>query len=287
MKVSILIVYFKGWHDFKKCLLSIKNQKSRYSFEVIVINNGKEGIKSKVANILAYARYIKNKENKGYGFGNNVGAQKAKGEYLFVLNPDVELHHNTIDTLVSYLDTHSNVAVVAPNLLYPNGKTYKLIGTRELTPLSGLVSHSFLNKLFPTNPISINYFLLDTSFRKTRQSFSVPGCAFMIRKKVFEEVGKFDENIFLYYEESDLGKRIQDAKYDIFILPAAKVIHNHSFDSDPALKKYNAQSRFYYFKKYYGIFWALVVEVFCRFGKRHAIALGVIAFIGILLIVST
>ncbi len=275
MKVSIIIVYFAKWNHFEKCLLSIKNHKTKFPFEVIIVNNGSENIRSKVLSILPEAQYIKSK-NKGYGAGNNCGFRHAKGEYLFILNPDTELTKNTIDVLVSYLDAHTNTSVVAPNLLHPDGRVYTLIGSRKLTPLTGLVAHSFLNKLFPKNHISVLYFMLDTSVHIKRRAFAVPGCAFMIKKHIFEKVGMFDEQMFLYYEESDLGKRLDNYGYETYILPKAQVIHNHSSENNRSLKKHNAQSRFYYFKKHYGIFWALIVESFCRFSKRKAIVLAII-----------
>jgi GT2 family glycosyltransferase len=272
--VSIIIVYFSGWKDFIKCLQSIKLQKSQYKFETIVINNGHELIKDKLKKILPRAVYIQNEKNGGYGAGNNLGATKATGKYLFILNPDVELQKNAIDYLVQFLEIHKKTAITAPQLLLPDKTKYLLVGSRDLTPLTGIVCHSFLNTLFPNNPISRNYFMYDVSVYQKRKAFAVPGCAFMVRKKIFDEVGKFDENMFLYYEESDLGKRLQDKGYEEYVIPEAKVIHNHSIDNDTELKKFNIKSRYYYFKKHYGVASAIIVELFCRFSKRKAIIAG-------------
>lgn len=281
--VSIIIVYFSGWRDFEKCLQSIKHHNSKYLFEVIVVNNGHELIQNKIKKILPRSTYIHNTFNNGYGAGNNLGSQKAKGEYLFILNPDVELQKNTIDILVQEIEVNKKIAVVAPQLLFPNKKPYKLVGSRELNTLTGIVCHSCINALFPNNSISRNYFMYDVPINKKRKAFAVPGCAFMIRQNIFEEVGKFDENIFLYYEESDLGKRLQISGYEEYIVPEAKVIHNHSFDSDESLKKYNTQSRMYYFMKHYGFLSMCVVEAFCRFSKRKALIAAVILVVVLLI----
>ncbi len=281
--VSIIIVYFSGWKDFEKCLQSIKLYRSKYLSEVIIVNNGRKPIKNKILKILPKAIYIKNKLNNGYGTGNNLGTNRAKGKYLFILNPDVELQKNAIDTLIEFLESNAKAAVAAPNLLFPNGQLYKLVGSQELNPLTGIVCHSFINKLFPNNPISRNYFMYDVPITQLRKAFAVPGCAFMIKRDLFNEVGKFDENIFLYYEESDLGKRIQNVGYEEYIVPKAEIIHNHSFDDNQSLKKYNAESRIYYFKKHYGIISMLLVEFFCRFSKRKAIIAGAVLLVVLLL----
>jgi GT2 family glycosyltransferase len=221
-----------------------------------------------------WVKYLKSPKNVGYGGGNNLGAKLAKGEYLFILNPDTKLQPKSLDTLASYLDKHPKVGIVAPNLIDESGKVYIQLGSKALTPLQGIVAHSFINKAFPNNPISRSYWLKDISMDELRDADAVPGSAFLIRKKVFEKVGGYDENIFLYFEETDLGKRVKEAGYKIFINPKAEVMHAWNFVRSEKLKKYSQESRFYYFKKRYGIFWALIVEAFARFSKKEAIYLG-------------
>lgn len=268
--VSIIIVFYNGIEALKKCLSHIRKYPPDFSYEVIVVNNGEEKIETIVKKILTNAVYIKSHKNVGYGKGNNIGAKHSKGTFLFILNPDTYIQKGTIDKLCTFLQRNRNAAVVAPTLLYPNGTMYELQGTETLTPFSGIAAHSFVNTLFPKNPISQRYYLLNTLKSKVREVKTVPGCAFLIRKSIFSEVGQFDEKIFLYFEESDLGMRLQKKGYKLFIIPNANVIHDHSFDNSLELKKYNKQSRFYYFKKHYGLVAALLVELFARFSKRVA-----------------
>jgi O-antigen biosynthesis protein len=276
--VSIIIVFFDGWENLKTCLSSIASQKTHYTFETIIVNNGNEDIQKNLARTRLPTHYIKSHKNLGYGAGNNLGIRKARGKYLFILNPDTRIAQNTIEVLVQFLITHKNFAIIAPNLLQTNGKPFPIMGARDLTPLAGLVAHSFLNSIFPKNPVSNYYFMKDLAKTELREASAVPGSAFMITKNIFKKVGMFDENLFLYYEESDLGKRIRDSDYKLGITPDTHVFHKHSTHNNPALKKVNQVSRFYYFKKHYGIFWAFVVESFARFSKKKfvlVVAIGI------------
>ncbi len=281
-KVSIIIVVYNGeLKRLENCLKSIDNSKPKISFEVIVVNNGTEdeGVQNVINKSFIKARYIKSPRNGGYGAGNNLGAKNAKGKYLFIFNNDTKLLSGAIDTLGTYLDTHPKFAIVAPNLVDEKGKPFQRTGTRILTPIRAIFAMSFIDALFPQNKIAKDYYMDDVPNSELRETDSVPGAAFLIRKNIFEKVGMFDENIFLFMEEQDLGKRVRDVGYKIAILPEATVYHQwtHKQKHEGIYEDYSHQSRFYYFKKHYGILWALTVEGVCRFSKRKAIlAVGVI-----------
>jgi len=284
-KVSIIIVFFRGFSSLQNTLKSLKKQKSRYKFEVIIVDNGStRGVKKAVKNILTNTRYIKSPKNLGYGGGNNLGIKFARGEYLFILNPDTILQAGCINSLSSFLDKNNKVAAVAPNTLDETGKVFSQMGSRLLTPLSGIFALSFLNKAFPNNPISRKYWVKDIPMNKLREVDALPGSAFMIRKSVFKKVRGYDEKMFLYFEESDLGKRIKEAGYKMFINPNAEVIHSWLGPKSNSikLKKHFNKSRFYYFCKHYGVVNALLVELFTRISKQ-SLYLTLILFLSIFL----
>jgi len=245
--LSIIIVKYRSEKYLPQCLASIKRKKE---WEVIVVDNDKENI--------------------GYGPACNKGAKKAKGKYLFFLNPDTVVQPGAIERLVKFLKDHRNVGIVAPLLLNKNKKPYPLQGTAELTPLRALFGFSFLNKLWSNNPISKEYWLADWDKKRIKEVAVVPGSALMIRKEVFEKVGGFDEKFFLFFEEPDLCKRVRKAGWRIFFQPQAKVIHfwGRSTPKNDKIKKIFRQSRFYFFKKHYCFFSALFLEIFLRIFER-------------------
>lgn len=265
MKVSILIVYYSGKDKLISCLKSIKNSKTAAKYEVLVVNNSKRHIGVRGVKVLSPGK------NLGYGGGNNLAARYAKGEYLLILNPDTEVTKGAIDGLVSFLDKNKKAAAAAPNLIDESGKVYKQLGSSILSPLEGIVVLSFLNKLFPENKISKKYWLSDVPTDRLREVAVVPGSAFMVKKEAFKKVGGYDEKMFLYFEESDLGKRLKGAGYKLYIVPQARVYH--AWTKSNKRKKFFEESRYYYFKKHYGYLAALVVEAFARFSKLTAILL--------------
>jgi len=269
-KASIIIVHYHNQKVLFSCLNSIKTHKPKASFEVIVVDNDeKKVIDKQLKKKFPWVKYLKSPGNLGYAAGNNLGAKIAKGKYLFILNPDTQILPGAIDKLVKFLEKNKSAAVAAPLLLNRRQQPYPLQGTSELTPLKGIFALSFINKLFPNNPISKSYWSNwqdKTKLNQSRQVEVVPGSAFLIRKSIFNKLKGFDENFFLYFEESDLGKRLIDKDYQLFILPQAKIIHHWAAvtPKSPEIKQHFNRSRYYYFKKHYGRLAALIVELFTR-----------------------
>ena len=276
--ISIVIVHYKDKKRLFDCILSVKQNKPKLPFEVVVVDNDeKSTIQKELKAKFKWVKYVRSPGNIGYGAGNNLGAKHARGRYFFILNPDTSVISESIDKLVDFLKKNKRAGLVAPNLVDEKREIFPQIGSQELTPLRGVVALSFLNKLFPNNPISIKYWLKNVPMDKKREVDVVPGSAFLVRRQVFEKVKGFDENFFLYFEENDFCKRVKERGLSIYIIPDAQIIHywKPGKPDTKKAKKIFAQSRFYYFKKHYGIHKALIVEIFTRFSKWHALLLAI------------
>lgn len=267
--VSIIIVHYKAKEELYNCLDSIITSKPKYSYEIIVIDN--DEIKNIADEIIYKYPHITYKYfgNKGFGVGNNIGANIASGEFLFFLNPDTKIFPGTIDIIVEYLKQNNDVGIAAPLLHDMKGYPYQQ-GAMELTPLRALICLSFINKWFPNNPVSKKYFLYDWDKKTVKEVAVVPGTAFVIGKNLFREVGGFDENFFLYFEEFDLCNRVRALGWKLVINPHAKVYHVWGASSklNKDAGKIFLKSRYYYFKKYYGSFSAKIISLFLNKGKR-------------------
>lgn len=272
-KVSIIIVHYKADNELFSCVSSIKKSTPKIKFEVIVVDNDeKKKIKSNLLHKYPWITYIEAPGNVGYGAGINLGVEVARGEYILVLNPDTRIIGGAIESLARFLDNNKKTAIVAPNLLNKKGTTYPQFGSEILTPIRGVFALSFLNKLFPDNKISRDYYLSDIPKNKEREVGAVPGSAFMIKEKIFRKIGGFDEIFFLFFEESDLCLRVKELGYKIFIIPEAEVMHlkGRSTTEGKKINKIFSKSRYYFFKKHYGVLAAVIVEAFSRFSKWHA-----------------
>ncbi|OGH13376.1 MAG: hypothetical protein A3H50_02470 [Candidatus Levybacteria bacterium RIFCSPLOWO2_02_FULL_37_10] len=276
--VSVIIVHYHVKKELIACLESITSSMPRTSYEIIVVDNDDrktiyKDLKNKFADII----YITNK-NKGYGEGNNAGAKYARGEYLFFLNPDTKFINNCIDTLFDFLKIHNDAAIVAPLLLNKDCKPYQLQGSKTLSPLRAIFALSLLNKLFPKNKIAYNYWNMDWNKTTDREFGVIPGTSFVIRKNIFEEVGGFDENFFLFFEEADLCKRVKALGWEIFITPSAKLFHiwGSSTRQRNDTEKIYKKSQYYYFKKWHGLFGAIIVQVFTSISKVHLLLTAIL-----------
>lgn len=270
MRTSIIIVHYHAKRFLFDCIKSIIDTKPQICYEVIVVDNDEEGkIKEELTRKFRFVKYIKSPGNIGFGAGNNLGAKIAKGKYLFFLNPDTVVLQEALDELTLFLKTNEGVGTVAPLLLDKEKKVYQQ-GSLELTPIRGVVALSFINKVFPNNKISRDYFLRDWDKKETKQVDTVPGTAFMIKKDIFERVGGFDERFFLYFEEDDLCKRVRKLGLQNYIYPQAKAVHLGGVSSRgiKGLNKIFAKSRFIYFKKHFGLPQAFFVELFLRFRRK-------------------
>ncbi|MBI2028544.1 MAG: glycosyltransferase [Candidatus Levybacteria bacterium] len=271
IKLSIIIVNYKVQKEIFVCIESILHSKPNINYEIIVVDNDEKSvIERKLKNKFPEVIYIKTGENIGFGKANNRGARHAKGDYLFFLNPDTFIYPKAIDGLYNFLVKSENTGIVAPLLLGIDGKPYQQ-GSKNLGILQGIVVLSFLNRLFPNNPVSQKYLMSSWDKKEIKEVDVVPGTAFMIRKKIFENIGKFDEKIFLYFEEFDLCRRVKKLGLRNFIVPEAQVKHiwgASTKKSNMNLEKIFEGSRFYYFKKHYGIFPAILVRLITSFDLR-------------------
>lgn len=264
--VSIILLHYRDREALFFCLESIYASRPKVGFEILVVDNDeRQKIKKELFQSFPQVVYKKSPSNIGYSAGNNLGVSLARGKYVFILNPDTKLFDGTIDTLFDFMEKHKKAAVVGPKLVDGRGRPFFQLGFKELDLIRGVFVLSFLNKIWPKNPVSDSYWP-KVYPSKPKCVEALPGSALFIRKKYFDEIGGFDENFFLFFEESDLCRRFRIAGYELYIVSEACVFHRWKEGrvEDSGLKEIFKRSRFYYFKKYYGVLGALLVEVFAR-----------------------
>ncbi len=276
--VSIVIVNYKSEEELLNCLASIYKSVKKINFEVIVVDNSeKKTIGAKLGKRFEKVKYLKPNKNIGFGKGNNLGAKKAQGEFLFFVNPDTEFLPATLDKLIFFAKREKDVGAISPLLVNDQNAPQKIVGSQILTPIRAIFSLSIVNRIFPNNPISESFFLRNWDMKKPLVVDVFPGTAFLIKKDIFEKVGYFDEKFFLFFEESDLAQRIKKIGLKNFIIPDAKIKHlgRASTKKRDDIDKIYRKSQFYYFKKWYGFASALIVTFATSVGKNAFILLGI------------
>lgn len=220
--VSIILVNYNTSEHISKFLNSIKAFKDFSEYEIIIVdNNSTFNDKEQLESFKNQAGIIYNKENLGFGAACNVGAKFAKGEYLLFVNPDTIFIDNVIPELIKTLNTDPKIGIASCALVNQNNELVYSFNDfpgmkYELTEAIGSGTHkSIQNKLD----------FLKNNSNKIFECDWVIGAFMFIRKTEFDKVGGFDENFFLYYEDTDLCKRIKDAGNKVVVIPYLKVIH--------------------------------------------------------------
>lgn len=230
--VTAIVVAFDSAHALPDCLGALRGE----GVPVIVVDNASGDASAAVAEA-AGARVLRNARNEGYGRANNVGVRAAETEFVLVVNPDVTVGEGAVAALVSAARRHPDAGLFAPKIVEPSGRVFfqprSLLASRLPNPGGRLV--------LPEGEACAPFF---------------SGACFLMRRDLFLELGGFDEEIFLFYEDDDLCRRIEDSGRALVYVPQAVVKHGRgrSSGSRPGLvfrsRWHQAWSRAYVSRKY-------------------------------------
>jgi GT2 family glycosyltransferase len=196
-------------------------------------------------------RYIFTGKNLGYGRGNNLAIKlrEFKCKYHLILNPDVTFDGLILNDISNFMDMNNNIGLLMPKILNSDGSLQylcKMLPTPYDWILRAFLRNTFLSK-------KLNYYF-EFRFSNYDKIMSVPylsGCFMFIRNQVFDEVGYFDEKIFLHTEDVDLSRRIYE-KFNNVFYPHQIVYHKHNKETYKKFRVlyYHIKSTFYYFNKW-------------------------------------
>ena len=227
MQVSIIVVNYNTKDITENCIASIISQTKDVEYEIILVDNASvDGSKEYFKNRKEIC-YIYSNENLGFGKANNLGAEKAKGELLFLLNSDTILIENSIKKMLDFFcQNEEGLKIGVLGCLLIDEK-YEINGYGDEFPSCKKEIKNYLSLI----PI-INFFVKKekrkpTEFKNDYFEINyVIGADMLMRKKNFLKLNGFDEDFFMYYEESDLQKRMSNLLgVRNFIYTKTRIIH--------------------------------------------------------------
>jgi hypothetical protein len=226
MDLSVVIVYYRALDALPACLASLPAACEGLTYEVLVVDNASgDDMAGQVRRNFPAVRWFDNEANVGFARGVNRGLAEARGRCLALLNPDCEAAAGSLTALVRHLDEHPEVGAVGPRILDPDG-SLQLSCRRFPTHWTGLFNrYSLATRLFPNNPWSRSYLMLDFDHASTRAVDWISGACLVTRRDVVERVGPMDEAFFLFNEDVDWCRRMGQAGYQVVYHPAATVTH--------------------------------------------------------------
>lgn len=213
--ISIIIPTWNTLDITSKCIATIIKQLPKNYAEIIIVDNGStdetENVLSQNKNIV----YHRNSSNLGFAKGNNVGAALATSDVLFFLNSDMELLDSSLVKMVDFLKNNSDCGIIGPQFLNP-----------DLTVQGSIMPDQSITNAFKEfwlkRPSYSKYYL-----NSLTSVWSISGGAVLITKKLFDQIGGWDERYFFYYEDMELCRQVRKLNKKIYYFPECQVVHRH------------------------------------------------------------
>lgn len=222
-RVRIITVSYDSTGFLKDCLNSILNNDSAFEAEVIVIDNDSPSREvEKFPQLYPDVKFIFSGQNKGFGAGCNRGSLDSNEQYLLFLNPDTILPKNALTEMMTFMDEHPEAFSCAPVYMDFEGRpayTFNRFPNIrwEFCECLGIGHEKEIDRYLK----DIDYYNHDKEFVKVDW---LTGACLMVRNSLFKEV-KFDEDYFLYYEDTDLQKRFHKKGLSNFCLKNLEIKH--------------------------------------------------------------
>jgi len=249
-----IVLYNNSIPVLKKTIHSVL--KTNVPIHLFIIDNSPTDILSTLANLDNRITYIHNPSNPGYGTAHNIAITQSiqsNIDYHLVLNPDVYFDEGTLEKIIEYMNTHRDVGLLMPKVLYPNGDIQyvaKLLPTpwdlfaRRFIPIK-----RYLKKL--NHRYSLTFF----DYSSVAEIPFLSGCFMFIRIDVLKQIGAFDEHYFMYLEDADLSRRIGIVAKTI-LYPYVSIYHEYERGAHKNFRLLwiFIQSTFIYFNKFGWLF---------------------------------
>ena len=232
-QISIVIVIFHSEQIIDKTVKFLLDQ------EIIIIDNSNnKKLKEIFKKTYPKIKYILSKENLGYSAGNNLGIKNASNDYILVLNPDCIVSKEAINNLLKYINDIHYFGILCPNL-----------SNNQCADFS---------KKNNFKPVTVDYKSIGLNL--------ISGCALLLNKQVLNNEIFFDEKIFIYKEDTDLVKRLNDKGLPVYYLPNCSVKHMGTASHKKQIEYEMQLSRnfhwtygnVYFYKKHFGTTYAAI-----------------------------
>jgi GT2 family glycosyltransferase len=230
LRVSIIIVNYNAKEKLVRCLESVLRS-SEPDCEVIVVdNNSSDGIADLIETYFRDVRLIRSQTNLGFGAGNNLAAREAHGEYFVFLNPDTLVQQGWLEALLAPFDSDPRVGLVTSKILLAD-EPERINTCGNAVHFTGLTLCRGLGQ--PRE-----------AFNKMEEVDAVSGAAFAIRYELFAALQGFEEDAFLYMEDTDLSWRARLMGWRCVYAPDSVALHHYNLRIGPEKVFYQERNRY-------------------------------------------
>lgn len=257
--VSVIVVNYNTAHLLHEMFAALDAARGPLKLQVIVIDNAsRDDSVAVMRRDFADIQLIVNESNVGFGRANNQALPFLNGRHVLLLNTDAFVSADTLGKTVEYLDTHPDCGILGVRL---TGRDGELQPSCRYAPTlaNTFLSRTGLTKLFPRVRLVDD---MAWDHQSVRECDWVPGCYYLVRREVIDQVGLFDPRFFLYYEEVDHCRRAQAAGWKIVFYPFTSVVHiggesaksvSEITSAGRQISALQIESELLYFRKHHGL----------------------------------
>lgn len=226
--LSVVVLNYNSGEYLAKCLSSIANSNLKeYSLETIIVDNASTDTSFELAQKikLLNSKFVKSPGNIGFSAGNNFGLKHISNpRYVLFLNPDTIVEPNTFAGMIEFFDHHPQVDAATCNVILAlTGKT-QLESHRDFpTPLTAFLHFSGIS--------STQYFMKHLDYSKLVKINACVGAFIMLKKKVGDTIGWWNEKYFMYGEDLDMCYKLKINNFQLFFIPDYKITHYQGISS--------------------------------------------------------
>jgi N-acetylglucosaminyl-diphospho-decaprenol L-rhamnosyltransferase len=217
-ELAAVVVTYNGLPHVERTLESLAG------YETVVVDHGStDGTLDLVRERFPAVRIVE-QENRGLAAGWNRGIRETSAPFLLVLNEDAWLVDGAAERLAAFADEHERAGFIAPRLLNPDGSLQPSVRAFP-TPWRLATEYLFLRKLAPRSRALNAFYGAGFRHDEVREIDFAKAAGFLLRRAAFEEVGPFDEDFFLFSEETDWCYRLREAGWTSYFYPGAEIVH--------------------------------------------------------------
>jgi len=220
--LTIIIVSYNTADMTADCLSRVIASSDTLDKKIVVVDNASaDDTAEKIAREFPKVRLIANTENVGFGRANNQAIENGVGRYVLLLNSDAFVPPDALQKTISFMDAHPECGISGARIVDEEGRLQPSARYRP-TPFNSFLKRTGFGRFFRRIQAIDD---MGWDHRSVRECDWVPGCYFVIRRDVIEQVGLFDPRYFLYYEEVDLCMAAQRKGWQVLFDPGVEIMH--------------------------------------------------------------
>ncbi|MBF4473506.1 glycosyltransferase family 2 protein [Flavobacterium sp. HJJ] len=267
MQLSVIILNYNVRYFLELCLLSVESALINIDSEIIVVdNNSSDGSCEMVKSRFPNLKLIQNNHNVGFPKGNNIGAAEAKGKYICILNPDTVVAEDTFEKVLAFAQKQKKLGVVGVKLIDGTGNFLPESKRGIPTPWVAFTKIMGLYKIFPKSSLFNKYYAQHLSENETGEVEILVGAFMLLKKELYQEIGGFDEDCFMYSDDIDLSYRVLQMGRSNFYFHETVVIHykGESTVKDGIYMKRFQEAMEFFYKKHFKV--SFLFSIFMKIG---------------------